>query len=241
MIALDDIIFRYDESVVLKNVSLSITDGERIAVMGANGSGKSTLALIMKGLLHPDSGSVLIDGEPVDRVGAGKVGMVFQNPENQLAAATVEREIAFGLENIGVPRLEMVDKVQAVMQKFNLTGLRNYPPHRLSGGQMQKVSLASVMVMEPDYMILDEPTALLDPRSRKEFIDILMDQPGNIGIIYITQIAGEALLFDRAIALNEGELVFDGSPASLFDDDKLLTELSIRPPVRFILNKWINR
>ena len=183
MIFAQNITFRYrlnssDYPPILKNLSLEIEDSESVAIIGPNGSGKSTLGRCLNGLLVPQSGKILIDG--LDTSDDKKkwnihkqVGMIFQNPENQLVTTTVEREIAFGLENLGLPSPEICDRVEWVLDRFHLSKYRHYPPHKLSGGEKQRVAIASVTAMQPRYLICDEPTSLLDPYDRRVILDLL--------------------------------------------------------------------
>lgn len=237
MISLVDVEFSYHPQKVLRGISFNINEGERIALMGSNGSGKSTLALLIKGLYRVESGEILVDENQAAKSPLGITGLVFQNPEDQLAAATVEREIAFGLENLGTPFEEIHCRVDNALNIFGLTKYRKHPPHLLSGGQMQKTALASVMVMSPKYLILDEPTSLLDPVSRNDFFSILKSQPKEIGILYITQIPSEALQFDRLIVLNDGTIFYDGKPEKFFTDEKAAAEVKIDLPLKYRMMK----
>jgi len=237
LISLVDVAFSYSDTKVLKGISFEIHEGDRIALMGSNGSGKSTLALVIKGLYRIESGTVTIDGIPAENSPPELTGLVFQNPENQLAAATVEREVAFGLENMGLPYEEIHRRVDSALRAFDLTEYRKHPPHLLSGGQMQKAALAGVTAMSPKYLILDEPTSLLDPLSRKDFFRTLGVQSEQMGILYITQIPEEALFFNRLIVLKDGEIFYDGDPEALFFNDARLQEASIDAPVSYKIRR----
>lgn len=241
MITLTNVEFSYSLHKALKGVSFQIREGERIALMGSNGSGKSTLALLIKGLYQVESGEIFVDGVRAEKSPPGITGLVFQNPEDQLAAATVEREIAFGLENIGIPYEEIHSRVNKALEVFDLIKYRKHPPHLLSGGQMQKVALASVTAMSPKYLILDEPTSLLDPVSRKDFIGILNEQPEEVGILYITQIPKEALNFDRLIVLKDGIIYYDGNPSEFFMNEQLAEEAKIEIPVEYRIRQMFSR
>jgi len=225
--------YRYPNATALAEIDFDWERGERIALMGANGSGKSTLAMLIKGLAIAAEGRVEIDGVEASAVAAGKVGMVFQNPEDQLAAATVEREAAFGLENLGMPREEMKVKVESVLRSFGLWEYRHHPPHRLSGGQMQKLALASVLVMQPDYLIFDESTSMLDPASRKDFLSSLRNLPAETGVLFITQAAKEAMDFHRLAVLNKGRIFFEGSPGDFFSKKELWERAMVEAPLRY--------
>lgn len=232
---------------ILKEINLDISAGESIALMGQNGSGKTTLVRCLNGLLQPTAGEILIDGLPVrddENIFTirRKVGLVFQNPENQIVSSTVEREIAFGLENIGVPREEMVAIVQQMLERFNLTRYRRKPPHLLSGGEKQRLALAAVMAMHPQYLILDEPTSLLDPVMQQAILDIIQELhqanhqlPKNKGLttILITQFPEEALIANRLIVMHQGNVVLDDSPDQVFQQVDLLNQLGLGVPVEY--------
>jgi energy-coupling factor transporter ATP-binding protein EcfA2 len=212
MIQVSNLSFHYptDGSTpdVLRDVSLSIKEGQALAIMGANGSAKTTFARCLNGLLMPTRGKVLVDNlSTQDESDLAKircrVGMVLQNPENQIVSTTVEREIAFGLENIGVPHEQMHGIVDQMLRQFNLETYRNHPPHLLSGGEMQRLAVASVVAMSPKYLIFDEPTSLLDAASRKSMLSLIADlqkshKPDPFGHsitpILITQYPEEGLL-----------------------------------------------
>ena len=206
IIKLEDVGFVYDESITaLKNLNLSINKGEYIVVLGHNGSGKSTFAKLLNGLLLPTSGKVFVDG--FDTTNKDEIwevrkraGMVFQNPDNQIVATTVEEDVAFGLENIGVPTQEMQGRIDNALQEVSMIEYKQKEPHMLSGGQKQRVAIAGILAMYPDIIILDEATAMLDPKGRKDvlaMIDKLNHQMGKT-IIHITHYMEQALFADRA-------------------------------------------
>jgi energy-coupling factor transport system ATP-binding protein len=251
MIAINNISFDYSNEHsqrrrVLQNVSLDILEGEFIAVMGANGSGKSTLARCLNGLLLPTDGAVLINGMttmdyqllPAIR---RKVAMLFQNPDNQIVSAMVEREIAFGLENIGLPYEEMHRRVEMMLKRFRLTPFRRKSPHYLSGGEKQRLALAAVLAMEPDYLVLDEPTSLLDPASRSEMVHLFhewhdqLNEPRRTTVL-ITQFPEEALTADRLVVLHHGRVVMNAHPTELLQDTRALAEIGLDSPVQFKLH-----
>lgn len=249
MIAVEQVSFHYAENdasprIVLNNVSMTIQEGEFIGLIGANGSGKTTLARCLNGLFLPSLGQVRVDGlathEP-DRIIdiRRKVGMVFQNPDNQIVATTVEREIAFGLENLGVPFEKMHTAINEALQNYDLSEYRYHPPHRLSGGERQRLALAAVMAMEPKYLILDEPTSLLDPRSRQDILArIRMLQArargsDRIGVLLITQYPEETLDCDRLLVMARGQIVRNGLPKEIFAEIDFLKTLNLEPPVEF--------
>ena len=227
MIQVDHLCYQYQTHsgslTALRDISLVIEEGASVAVMGPNGSGKTTLARCLNGLLRPSSGRVLVDGMRTDREEhiwpiRQRVGMIFQNPDNQLVSTQVEREIAFGLENLGIPTDQCHQRVNEALARFDLKGYRTYPPHLLSGGEKQRLAVASVWAMRPKYLILDEPTALLDARGRREVMRVLRelaDQP-DIAVIHITLCPEQAAEADRLIVLHHGEVILDNEPAAVF-------------------------
>ncbi|NLP12703.1 ATP-binding cassette domain-containing protein [bacterium] len=254
MIAVNHISFDYVSEQgafrrVLEDVSLEIAAGDFIAVMGANGSGKSTLARCLNGLLLPSTGEVLVDGlntrdaDQLRRI-RRRVAMLFQNPDNQIVSATVEREIAFGLENLGVEYEEMHRRVEQMLSRFQLQPFRLKSPHYLSGGEKQRLALASVLAMEPDYLILDEPTSLLDPAGRREMLRLFKEWHGQPAtprraMVLITQFPEEALLADRLLILQRGRMVMDGPPQELLRRTEELAGLGLDSPVCFKLQQLL--
>ncbi|RPH89545.1 MAG: ATP-binding cassette domain-containing protein [Calditrichaeota bacterium] len=253
MIQVDHIYFRYhseDNSPIniLNDVSLEIRAGERIAIMGRNGSGKTTFARCLNGLLLPSSGVVRVDGLTTSEAKnladiRRHVGMVFQNPDNQIVSATVEREVAFGLENLGVPFEEMHEIVERMLFIFNLEKLRKQPPHQLSGGEKQRLALASVMAMHPKYLVLDEPTSLLDPKSRREVLERISTLPQDtenpVATLLITQFPEEALYANRLIVFHQGKIIMDDAPDELFSRHKELEAYGLEVPVKFQIAEFI--
>jgi len=241
MIELKGVSYKYKSSpdkeiLALDNINLRIEPGEYVAILGHNGSGKTTLARLLNSLLVPESGEVLIDGLNSTDRNAGrsillKVGMVFQNPDNQLISTTVEREIAFGLENLAVPYEEMKQKVKKALEEFDLIGYRLYPPHKLSGGEKQRVALASVLAMEPDYLILDEPTSLLDSKGKREFLGLIgkLPQKGK-AVIHITQFPEESILARRLLVMCGGKIVMDGYPFDILRRVEELEKMGLDVP-----------
>lgn len=229
---------------VLSHLSLTLAEGEFVALMGANGSGKTSLARCLNGIVSPSAGEVLVDGldtrDPHDlREIRRRVGLVFQHPDNQMVAPTVERELAFGLENLGLPRPEMQRRVAAMLELFELTRYREWAPHQLSGGEKQRVALASVMAMQPRHLIFDEPTSLLDYPARLGFFNTLArlrrPEAGGtpLAILHITQFAEEALFADRLLILHRGEIVLAGVPGELLARVEELAAFGLRAPVEF--------
>ena len=238
IIELKDISFQYQgvESFALTSVNLTINKGEWVALIGPNGSGKSTLAKIMNGLLVPASGEVFINGKLLDEETVWEarrsVGMVFQNPDNQFVGATVEDDVAFGLENNGVERLEMIQRVDEALQQVRMTEHKKKEPARLSGGQKQRVALASVIALRPDVILLDEATALLDPLGREEVIEAIekVKEQHDLTVISITHDIDEASKADRIIVMKDGEKKNEGVPADIFNLGKGLIDMGLDLP-----------
>jgi energy-coupling factor transporter ATPase len=223
--------------LALDDVSLELLPGQSVTVLGSNGSGKTTMAKLLNALLVPGEGVVLVDGlntgdKNSQKSIRQKVGIVFQNPDNQIISTSVEREIAFGLENLALPYEEMKTKVERALKYFNLEQYRNHPPHRLSGGEKQKVTLASVLSMQPEYLVLDEPTSLLDPLGRKEVLSLIrmLCQERNVTVIHVTQFPEEATIADRVLVMHEGKLVLDGSPLEVFGQEEKLSAIGLGVP-----------
>ena len=224
IIELKDISFQYQgvESFALTSVNLTINKGEWVALIGPNGSGKSTLAKIMNGLLVPASGEVFINGKLLDEETVWEarrsVGMVFQNPDNQFVGATVEDDVAFGLENHGVERDEMIARIEEALEQVRMTEYKKSEPARLSGGQKQRVAIAGVLALRPEVIILDEATAMLDPVGRKEVIAAVkaIKEKYNLTVISITHDIDEASNADRIIVMNQGKLVRQDDPYNIF-------------------------
>ena len=222
------------EIQALKPTSLIVEPGEFVAIIGANGSGKSTLAKLMNGLLVPTSGTVTVEGRPTsieeNRLFARRtVGMVFQNPDNQLIATIVEDDVAFGPENLGIPPEEIRARVDKALAAVDMSDFPAFDPHYLSAGQRQKVAIAGILAMEPRYMVLDEPTSMLDPAGRREVLATLADlrRDKAIGVVYITHIVEEAASADRVVVLSDGRVTAAGPPRDILSDEALMIEASL--------------
>lgn len=224
IIQLEHISFKYEgsEYYALSDINLSIYPGEWVAVIGPNGSGKSTTAKIINGLLVPNEGTVRVNGEVLNEETVWDarrlIGMVFQNPDNQFVGATVEDDVAFGLENLGIPREEMIVRVHDALRQVRMTEHIRKEPARLSGGQKQRVAIASVIALRPQVIILDEATAMLDPIGRQEVMEAIdeLKELYDLTVISITHDIDEASRADRVIVLKEGQVMNQGSPAEIF-------------------------
>ena len=221
----------------ITGVSIEISAGSRVVVLGANGSGKSTLARCLNGIHVPQAGRVLVDGLTVGDPAATyeirrRVGMVFQNPDDQLVSTSVETEIAFGLENISVPTTEMRSRVDETLETFHLTQHRKRHPHNLSGGEKQRVAIAAVVALRPQYLVLDEPTSLLDPKAKREINDLLtrLTAEFGIGCVQITQDPEEGVGADFTMVLDRGRLVQSGSPEQVFANPRELRDIGLDVP-----------
>ena len=220
----------------LDNVTINVQEGEQIALIGPNGSGKSTLGKLLNALLLPSKGLVKVDGMDTNDSKKTwdirqKVGMVFQNPDNQIVATTVEEDVAFGPENLGVPPEEIRERIDEALAMVSMEPYYKRAPHTLSGGQKQRVAIAGVIAMRPKYLILDEPTAMLDLQGKKEVLSIVEYLKGKgITVVFITHFMEEAMLSDRIIALDKGAIVAEGSPKELFQRVELLREINLDVP-----------
>ncbi len=242
-ISLRDIYFQYestDESPpkeVLHGISLEIKKGEFVALLGHNGSGKSTIAKHMNAILLPSGGKVYVAGmdtcdeELLTQI-RRTVGMVFQNPDNQLVATIVEEDVAFGPENLGVPSDEMRKLVDDALKAVGMYEYRRHAPHKLSGGQKQRVAIAGIIAMRPQCIVFDEPTAMLDPRGRQEVMDAIDSLVKNLGItvVLITHYMDEAAKADRVIIINDGKLLMEGKPNEVFKHIDMLREHHLDVP-----------
>ena len=239
VIVFDNVHYTYpgDEKESLHGVSLSIDKGSFVAVLGHNGSGKSTLAKHMNGILIPDSGRVLVDGlntADEDHIidVRRRVGMVFQNPDNQLVANVVEDDVAFAPENLGVEPQKIRKRVDASLRLVGMYEYRMHAPHLLSGGQKQRVAIAGVIAMEPDIIVLDEPTAMLDPQGRREVVDTVYSlcRAKGMTVVYITHHMDECIDADRLVIMSNGCIMADGRPEDIFANAELLRREGLEQP-----------
>ena len=245
-IKIEDLSYIYEDTApdsapALRQLSLEVRSGELVAILGHNGSGKSTLAKLLSMILVPTSGKIIIDGMDItaDELSDDdvmmirkNVGMVFQNPDNQLVATIVEDDVAFGLENLGVPSAEIRERVDRALSDLGMLDYAKHEPHRLSGGQKQRVAIAGVMAMQPKCIIFDESTAMLDPLGRKEVMNsiIKLNREKNITVVMITHYMDEAAMADRIVVLNDGEKLLDGTPSEVFEQEETLVSAGLAIP-----------
>ncbi|CAM3231484.1 energy-coupling factor ABC transporter ATP-binding protein [Vagococcus fessus] len=233
IIELKNVCFSYqeeeNESLALNNVSFDIFEGEWVAIIGHNGSGKSTLAKTINGLILPNNGEVMVGEVPLSEESVWdirkRVGMVFQNPDNQFVGSTVEDDVAFGLENQGIPREDMLIRVSDALDRVRMSDFKTKEPARLSGGQKQRVAIAGVVALRPDVIILDEATSMLDPKGRLEVISTIkqLKDEKNLTVISITHDIDEAANANRVLVMKKGEMIKEGTPEEIFAaGDKLV-------------------
>lgn len=232
---------KHEEIPALKSVNLSFNKGEYVAVLGHNGSGKSTLAKLMNLILIPTAGKIFVFGKDVSDENLSddevfdvrkRVGMVFQNPDNQIVATVVEEDVAFGVENLGLPREEIRSRVDASLDLVEMRSYARHAPHKLSGGQKQRVAIAGIIAMKPEVIIFDESTAMLDPLGRKSVLDVMekLNREENITVINITHYMEEAARADRVIVINDGAVILDGTPKEVFSSVQLLHNIGLESP-----------
>ncbi len=243
MIKIEDVTYEYksliDDSTqqAVKNLDLEVKKGEFLLILGHNGSGKSTLAKLMNGLLMPTTGNIFVmgmntkDTEKIWEI-REKAGMVFQNPDNQIVATIVEEDVAFGPENLGIPPLEIRKRVDEALEIVEMTEYKKHAPHLLSGGQKQRVAIAGILAMKPDCIILDEPTAMLDPIGRLEVMNTIkkLNKEENKTIVLITHYMDEAVEADRILVMEQGEIVMEGTPREIFRQVDKVKELGLDVP-----------
>lgn len=221
----------------VKNLSLDIKKGSFTVILGHNGSGKSTLAKMLNGLNKPTQGDVFVDGintkaEETEIEVKRKVGMVFQNPDNQIIASIVEEDVAFGPENLGIPPEEIRQRVDSALAAVDMADFKKSTPHHLSGGQKQRIAIAGMIAMEPECLVLDEPTAMLDPKGRAEIISTLLrlNKEKGMTVVLITHYMEEAESADRVIVMSDGEIIADDKPKAIFSDVKRLKDVGLDVP-----------
>jgi energy-coupling factor transport system ATP-binding protein len=245
-IKIENLSYAYEEddanaSPVLKELSLEIEKGEFVAVLGHNGSGKSTLAKLLNMILLPTSGKIFVKGKDITLENMSDeellelrktVGMVFQNPDNQLVATIVEDDVAFGPENLGIPSGDIRERVDKVLGDLGMLEYAKHEPHRLSGGQKQRIAIAGVMAMLPECIIFDESTAMLDPLGRRDVMSAIdkLNREQGITVIMITHYMEEAAVADRIVVLDDGKLILDGTPSYVFEHEDRLRECGLAIP-----------
>lgn len=241
LIEIKNVTYEYaDEEIIhtaVNNLSLNIEKGSFTVILGHNGSGKSTLAKMMNGLNKPTCGDVIVDGintrdEEREIDVKRRVGMVFQNPDNQLVASIVEEDVAFGPENLGLEPSVIRERVDEALKAVDMYEFRKSTPHKLSGGQKQRIAIAGIIAMEPLCLVLDEPTAMLDPKGRKEIISTLirLNKEKGITIVLITHYMEEAEKADRVVVMNDGEIISSGTPKEIFKNVELLKSVGLDVP-----------
>lgn len=242
MVQCNNVFFEYEKGnnetkPAVDGVNLNVNKGEFLVVLGHNGSGKSTIAKHMNALLIPSQGEVCIDGmdtKDFDNLWKirNKAGMVFQNPDNQIVATIVEEDVAFGPENLGVEPMEIRRRVDESLEKVHMSEYMRHAPHLLSGGQKQRVAIAGILAMKPECIILDEPTAMLDPSGRREVLETIIDLNENYGItiILITHYMEEAVKADRIVVMDKGKVVKEGTPREIFREVSMMKEIGLDVP-----------
>ncbi len=257
LIKLENVSFKYpsDESYeslfAVNNVSLEIQEGEFVAILGHNGSGKSTTAKLINMILAPNEGKIFIDGKDITDEGMTdedvfevrkKVGMVFQNPDNQIVATVVEEDVAFGVENLGIPSSEIRKRVDEALDIVNMTEYARHAPHKLSGGQKQRVAIAGIIAMRPKCIIFDESTAMLDPIGRKEVMNTILrlNKEEKITVVLITHYMNEAIQADRVVVMRNGGIYLQGTPNEVFTKPEMLTSAGLEVPQSIELISKLN-
>ncbi len=238
-----DVSYRYESDnetplpLAIKNINIDIKKGEFVAILGHNGSGKSTIAKLSNAIILPEDGKVFVEGmdtadESLEYEIRQKVGVVFQNPDNQIVATIVEEDVAFGPENLGIEPKEIRKRVDDALKSVGMYEYRLHEPHKLSGGQKQRVAIAGVMAMQTDCIVLDEPTAMLDPKGREEVMNSMLRLNKEMGktVVLITHYMDEAVKADRVIVMNSGNVVLDGTPREVFSHEDIIENAGLELP-----------
>ncbi|MBO8463167.1 MAG: energy-coupling factor transporter ATPase [Firmicutes bacterium] len=258
MIKIKDVIYEYlrknelgevEETVqAVDGVTIDIEKGEIVAILGHNGSGKSTLAKHLNGILKPTKGAIYIkEMDTKDEKYLLDIrqttGMVFQNPDNQIIGTVVEEDVAFGPENLGIPTSEIWERVEKSLEAVHMTAYREHSPNKLSGGQKQRIAIAGVVAMEPECIVLDEPTAMLDPVGRKDVLDAVMElnEKKNITIILITHNMDEVVFADKVYVMDHGKVVLKGTPREIFSNVEVMKQYGLEVPVATELAYWLKK
>lgn len=243
IIRFSDVSYRYESDtdtplpLAIKNIDLDIKKGEFVAILGHNGSGKSTFAKLSNAIIMPETGKVFVNGmdtadEELEYDIRQTVGVVFQNPDNQIVATIVEEDVAFGPENLGIKPDEIRRRVDDALKAVGMYEYRFHEPHKLSGGQKQRIAIAGIMAMQTDCIVLDEPTAMLDPKGRQEVMDAMLRLNKELGktVVLITHYMDEAVKADRVIVMNSGNVVLDGTPCDVFSQEEIIEAAGLELP-----------
>lgn len=238
ILSVDKVSYSYDKkNSAIKELTLSVEKGEYVAIIGHNGSGKSTLAKLINGLIKPDSGEIVVDGFKSSDKSAlfeirKRVGVVFQNPDNQLVASIVEDDVAFGPENLGVKREEIGKRIDFALKCVGMEEFRKSSPTRLSGGQKQRIAIAGVLALKPEILILDESTAMLDPQGRKEILDVIkkLNKEQGVTVVAITHYMEEVVSADKVYVLDDGVIALSGTPREIFKEKSVMKALGLELP-----------
>lgn len=244
ILTLENVDFSYDKKIkVIDGVSLSVEEGEYVAIIGHNGSGKSTLSKLFNALLVPDKGQVIVDGFlSTDKSKLfeirKRVGVVFQNPDNQLVASIVEDDVAFGPENLGVDREEIGRRIEYALKSVNMEEFRHASPTRLSGGQKQRIAIAGVLALKPKILVLDESTAMLDPKGRREVLEVVdkLNKEQGVTVITVTHYMEEVVNADKVIVVDKGKIALAGTPLEIFENRDRLNELGLELPFAAVVS-----
>lgn len=243
LLSMENVSFSYDQKIkAVKNVNLSVEEGEYVAIIGHNGSGKSTLAKLFNGLCRPDEGTVTVDGFSGENKKSlfemrKRVGVVFQNPDNQLVASIVEDDVAFGPENLGIKREEIGERIDFALSSVGMLEFKKSSPTRLSGGQKQRIAIAGVLAVKPKVLVLDESTAMLDPKGRKEVLSVVekLNSEQNVTVVNITHYMDEVVRADKVYVINDGEIVLSGTPKEIFAKKEQLNAFGLELPLASIV------
>lgn len=250
IIEIHNLSFQYDttrDEKTLDDISLTVKEGDWVTIIGPNGSGKSTLIKTINAILEPAEGEIIVSGLPLNEKNLWsireKVGMVFQNPENQFVGSSVEDDVAFGLENNGVPREDMLVRVKESLERVRMWDMRDKAPSNLSGGQMQRVALAGIIALRPDIIIMDESTSMLDPKGRQEVLNTVKEikEEDNLTVISITHDLNEAVESDEIIVMEEGRIVETGPPEQIFSYGEKLITMGLDVPFSEQLKKSLDK
>ena len=243
LLCAENVSFSYDKKInAVNGVSLSVQEGEYVAIIGHNGSGKSTMAKLFNGLITPDNGEIIVDGFSVREKEhtfeiRKRVGVVFQNPDNQIVASIVEDDVAFGPENLGVPAKEIGERIDFALSSVGMQNFRHSSPVRLSGGQKQRIAIAGVLALKPKILVLDESTAMLDPKGRKEVLEVVkkLNKEQKVTVINITHYMDEVVDADTVYVLNRGQVALKGTPEQVFAQKEKLNGLGLELPLSAVV------